>query len=189
MPRNTTSQGLVTQTRTFNYDLTTARLTSATNPENGTLSYTYDSDGTLSKKTDAKNQQVQYTYDTYGRVTEKRDYASSGAEDLNNRVDYSYNVLGQVASTQWGQTGGTPGQFLESYGYGAGNLMASKTLQLTTGSFAPYISGSQTVNFSYNLDGQISGVSLPTIYLNDPPGCLELSVVPTANRPELCLFV
>ena len=184
MPRNTTSQGLVTQTRTFNYDLTTARLTSATNPENGTLSYTYDSDGTLSKKTDAKNQQVQYTYDTYGRVTEKRDYASSGAEDLNNRVDYSYNVLGQVASTQWGQTGGTPGQFLESYGYGAGNLMASKTLQLTTGSFAPYISGSQTVNFSYNLDGQISGVSLPTIYLNDPPGCLSSPWCPQQTGPN-----
>jgi YD repeat-containing protein len=89
MPRNTTSQGLVTQTRTFNDSLTTARLTSATNPENGTVSYTYNADGTLAQKTDAKNQQIQYTYDTYGRVTEKRDYASPGSEDLPNRVDYN----------------------------------------------------------------------------------------------------
>jgi YD repeat-containing protein len=73
MPR-----GATTQTRTFNYDLTTGRLTSATNPENGTASYTYNTDGTLSQKTDAKNQQIQYTYDTYGRVTEKRDYYMSG---------------------------------------------------------------------------------------------------------------
>ena len=33
MPR-----GAVTQYRSFNYDLTTGRLTSATNPENGTVS-------------------------------------------------------------------------------------------------------------------------------------------------------
>ena len=42
MPR-----GATTQTRTFNYDLTTGRLSSATNPENGTVSYTYNADGTL----------------------------------------------------------------------------------------------------------------------------------------------
>ncbi len=160
MPRNTTPQGLVTQTRTFNYDLTTGRLTSATNPENGTVSYTYNTDGTLSQKTDAKNQKIQYTYDTYGRVTEKRAYQGS-TEDLNNRVDYTYNTLGQLASAQWGQTTGTVGQFLESYGYGAGGLVTSKTLQLTSQGGGP---GSQTVNFSYNTDGTLSGISLPSIW-------------------------
>jgi len=65
MPR-----GGVTQTRTFNYSLTTGWLTSATNPETGTVSYTYRADGSLASKTDAKNQQTSYTYDTYGRLTQ-----------------------------------------------------------------------------------------------------------------------
>ena len=155
MPRNTTSQGLVTQTRTFNYDLTTGRLTSATNPENGTVSYTYNSDGTLAQKTDAKNQKIQYTYDTYGRVTEKRAYQGS-TEDLPNRVDYAYNTLGQVASTQWGQSS-TIGLFQESYTYAAGGLLASKKLQLN--------SSSQSVSFNYNPEGQLAELSLPQIYV------------------------
>jgi YD repeat-containing protein len=61
MPR-----GATTQTRTFNYDLTTGRLSSAANPENGTVSYTYNADGTPVSKTDAKNQQVQYTTPSTG---------------------------------------------------------------------------------------------------------------------------
>ena len=49
MPRNGT-----TQTRTFVYDLPTGRLTSATNPESGPVSYTYNADGSVATKTDAK---------------------------------------------------------------------------------------------------------------------------------------
>ena len=44
-----------TQTRTFVYD-SAGRMTSATNPENGTVSYTYNSDNTLQYKHDAKGQ-------------------------------------------------------------------------------------------------------------------------------------
>ncbi len=70
-----------TQTRTFNYgNPAGGQLLSATNPENGTVSYTYNSDKTLATKTDAKNQQVQYTYDTYKRVTQLK----RGTIDPNN---------------------------------------------------------------------------------------------------------
>jgi YD repeat-containing protein len=41
-----------TQTRTFVYDPTTRRLTSATHPESGTVSYTYNSDGTVATRID-----------------------------------------------------------------------------------------------------------------------------------------
>jgi YD repeat-containing protein len=54
MPRNT-ANNMKTQTRTFVYDPTTQRLTSATNPENGTVSYTYNADGTLASKKDANH--------------------------------------------------------------------------------------------------------------------------------------
>src|SRR5437588_4764144 len=59
------------QTRTFNYTSGTtvgAHLLSATNPENGLVSYTYNSDHTLNTKTDAKGQVFSYTYDRYKRL-------------------------------------------------------------------------------------------------------------------------
>ena len=55
------------QTRTFNYNATTGRLDSATNPENGTVNYFYNADGTPDYKTD-RNQKIDYFYDSYKRV-------------------------------------------------------------------------------------------------------------------------
>jgi len=76
MPRNTIN-GMKTQTRTFAYNSTSYStvnlpalwLTSATNPENGTVSYTYNADGTLATKTDANGNPETYTYDAYQRLT------------------------------------------------------------------------------------------------------------------------
>ena len=68
MPR-----GSNTQTRTFNYITGSSvgiNLLSATNPENGTVTYTYNSDNTLHTKTDAKNQVFTYSYDSYKRLTQ-----------------------------------------------------------------------------------------------------------------------
>jgi len=57
-----------TQIRTFQYN--GLDLVSATNPENGTVTYTYDASHKVLARTDAKNQQTQYTYDQYGRVAQ-----------------------------------------------------------------------------------------------------------------------
>ena len=109
-----------TQTRTFNYappgSPPGAFLLSATNPENGTVSYTYNTGGNqkIATKTDAKGQQTQYSYDSYARLTEVRHYIS-GTEDLCQRVDFyydsnpfdegeaafSYNILGRLAAMQY----------------------------------------------------------------------------------------
>jgi YD repeat-containing protein len=72
-----TSNGPYTQTRTFVYASTTYStlvlpalwLTMATNPENGTVSYTYNADGTLASKEDANGNTETYTYDAYQRLT------------------------------------------------------------------------------------------------------------------------
>ena len=56
-----------TQTRTFTYS--GPYLQSATNPENGTVSYTYNSYNKVATKTDAKGQEFVYSYDTYARFT------------------------------------------------------------------------------------------------------------------------
>jgi YD repeat-containing protein len=55
MPRSTG-----TQTRTFTWS--GQDLASATNPENGTVTYTYDGAHHVTSRTDAKGQQTQYTY-------------------------------------------------------------------------------------------------------------------------------
>jgi YD repeat-containing protein len=71
MPRQMPGGNVVTQTSTFNYlvgNTITAYLQSATNPENGTVSYSYNSDGTMATKLDAKGQALTYAYDGYGRV-------------------------------------------------------------------------------------------------------------------------
>jgi len=70
MPRGSNSN---TQTRTFNYitgSTVGTNLLSATNPENGTVTYTYNSDNTLHTKTDAKGQVFTYSYDSYKRLTQ-----------------------------------------------------------------------------------------------------------------------
>ncbi|MDX2043933.1 MAG: RHS repeat-associated core domain-containing protein [Acidobacteriota bacterium] len=56
------------QTRTFNYS-SLSRLISATNPENGTVSYAYDNNGNLLTKTDARNITATHSYDPLNRNT------------------------------------------------------------------------------------------------------------------------
>ena len=43
-------------------------LLSAINPENGTVTYTYNSNGLVASKTDAKGQAFTYSYDSYNRL-------------------------------------------------------------------------------------------------------------------------
>ena len=62
----------VTQSRIFTYDQggRGALLMSAQNPENGTVYYTYNPDGTLATRRDANNQTVNYGYDSLKRLTQ-----------------------------------------------------------------------------------------------------------------------
>jgi RHS repeat-associated protein len=62
------SQGA--QTRTFVYD-SLKRLTSATNPESGTVSYGYDANSNLTSKVDARSITTTLAYDALNRVTSK----------------------------------------------------------------------------------------------------------------------
>lgn len=62
----TVTQG--SQTRNFSYNSLNL-LTSATNPESGTISYTYYDNGNLKQKTDARPVTATYTYDGLNRNT------------------------------------------------------------------------------------------------------------------------
>ena len=104
----TVSQGV--QTRTFAYN-SLSRLTSATNPESGPISYGYDNNGNLTSKTDARGVATTYIYDALNRVT-NRNYSTPngtpGTGMLANyqpspNVTYSYdgtNVAGGIANSK-----------------------------------------------------------------------------------------
>ena len=85
------------QTRTFAYD-SLSRLTSATNPESGTIAY--DNNGNLTQRTDARSVVTTYTYDGLDRLT-RRSYSYTGSETAvsleTTRVDYAYDSCGGYA--------------------------------------------------------------------------------------------
>jgi RHS repeat-associated protein len=88
------------QTRTFVYD-SLKRLTSATNPESGTINYQYDSNGNLISKTDARGVVATYAYDALNRntsVTYTNDPANTPA--VTRTYDGATNGLGRLWKTE-----------------------------------------------------------------------------------------
>jgi RHS repeat-associated protein len=193
--------GSTTQTRTFVYD-NVGRLTSATNPENGTVSYVYNSDNTLNYKTDAKGQQTVYTYDTEKRVTMVQRYpqGQNHAEDQCQRVTYTWdspgnssavNTYGRVATATSGtmavycvpqNTNGEMLQTEEIYSYHPAGAVTSKTLSVSEAYNYPIdddgdygwnsFTRTLTANYSYNQEGNVQSVSYPVTMI-DPSWDLE----------------
>jgi RHS repeat-associated protein len=93
----TVNQGI--QTRSFAYD-SLSRLTSALNPETGTINYHYDNNGNLDWKADARGVKTEYTYDALNRLT-NRTYSLTGAMPPNYTapppVQYFYDGTGMPA--------------------------------------------------------------------------------------------
>jgi len=140
------TRGSTTQTRTFAYS-DAGLLTSATNPENGTVNYTYNADNTLAYKVDAKSQKTAYTYDSEKRVTMVQRYASSGYEDTCQRVTYTYDTnpvngsfsqysYGRLTTSQYNLcvSGASPATFAEMYSYHPAGAVTAKQLQVARGS-------------------------------------------------------
>jgi RHS repeat-associated protein len=98
------------QTRTFNYS-SLSRLKSAINPESGTISYEYDSNGNLKKKIDPRlvesgaHLTIMYEYDGLNRVISRSYNDGTQAQSYADRtptVTYAYDTLmngkGRLAS-------------------------------------------------------------------------------------------
>jgi RHS repeat-associated protein len=89
------------QTRTFAYD-SLSRLTSATNPESGTVTYAYDANGNLMEKTDARGVRTTMTYDALSRVKSKvyagTTPAGTAAANATPPVNYFYDEYSGLPS-------------------------------------------------------------------------------------------
>jgi YD repeat-containing protein len=174
MPRNT-SNGLVTQTRTFVYASTTYStltlpalwLTSATNPENGTVSYTYNVDGTLAGKTDANGNTETYTYDAYQRLTAIPDRQQTFAYDTcPASATGCVSAAGQLMQATFGSgTGTNELSFAYNYAYTPAGKVAGKTLQVQS---ANHVSewqvqayGALTASYTYDSQGALTSVAYP----------------------------
>ena len=144
MPR-----GATTQTRTFNYNLATGRLTSATNPENGTVSYSYNADGTLASKTDAKGQRIEYSYNELKQVTQIR--RGETVDLYYGNSAFSQNAAGRLATVA--STNG----FTEMYSYTAAGLVTQKRLRLTRSANSADLDGVWT----YDNEGRMTSVQYP----------------------------
>ena len=90
----TVTQG--TQTRSFVYD-SLKRLTSATNPESGTITYQYDNNSNLIQKTDARSIVSTYAYDALSRNT-TIDYSDTSSinPDVTRVYDGAMNGKGRL---------------------------------------------------------------------------------------------
>ncbi len=153
----------VTQTRTWTYDPTTQFLTSVTQPESGTVTYTYNSDGTLATRTDLKSQRAVYTYDAYQELIQvARGTVSNGifTEDQNQRTTYTYgsagssNSAGIIATATYEGPGGL---FTETYGYMAAGAVASKALGISAASDQITLTG----GWAYDNEGRLTTVTYP----------------------------
>jgi RHS repeat-associated protein len=185
MPRPNGS-GSYTQTRTFSYNPVTGKLMSATNPENGTVSYGYYPDGVLKSKTDAKGQVVQYSYDGYGRLAYIDRYPDGVTLDYCQSVALAYdssqtgaNVAGRLAQAITGDIINCPRnpgtQIQENYSYTAGGLTTYKGYTVTVNGNLGGFTGYQTYNvpfgenYSYDTEGHMTGYG-PYTYMLDAMG-------------------
>ncbi len=175
MPRGST-----TQTRTFNYNsgtTVTALLQSATNPENGTVTYTYNSNYLLATKTDAKNQKLTYAYDGYNRLTT----VTLGASQVLRTYYYDSNPLdstgfsqytsGRLAAVQYPPQSAV--QMNDMYSYTQAGLPAAKRVQVNQTVTLPGGNGTATSNldstYTYNNEGKATAMTHPATGLSSAP--------------------
>lgn len=165
MPRYSASSGVTTtQTRTFNYLTGTSvgtQLLSATNPENGTVTYTYGANNMIATKVDAKNQKIAYTYDAYNRVTEVQHLywqfsyicgCNTYVEDTSQQVLYSYDT--------------NP--------YDGGAYSPNSQGRLTAIAYQPMTNGNVEPKmqewYSYSVPGSVTGKQMTVSQYNAPQG-------------------
>ncbi len=144
------SQG--SQTRTYNYD-DMGRLTSATTPEAGTVSYQYNGFNLVTLRTDARGVDTTYTYDTLNRLQQVSYDVSGTTATTTSTVTFTYgtsatqNNNGRLITM-------TDGTGSESYTYDTLGRITQVTKLLDSVSYP--------TGYAYNLAGELTSVTYPS---------------------------
>jgi RHS repeat-associated protein len=154
----TVSQGV--QTRTFVYD-SLKRLTSATNPESGTVTYGYDNNGNLTSKLDARNITTTLAYDVLNRITSKSYNDNPQTPTVNFYYDAQTLPAGAPSFTRGPAIGrlvamtyGANSSAGDYYGFDSIGRTAIKIQQ--TGSI------NYQTTFGYNVAGAVTSQTYPS---------------------------
>ncbi len=150
------TQGI--QSRSYSYS-SLSRLISATNPESGTVSYAYDSDGNLTDKTDARGTNTHMVYDPLDRLVQTT-YTPAGGTASTPTATYGYGLtdrtiycgnysIGRLCSAV--ALGLSDTQYSQYDPYGR----AGQTMQTTAGQ-------SYTMLYQYNLAGGVTSMAYPS---------------------------
>jgi RHS repeat-associated protein len=170
------------QTRTFFYN-SLKRLTSATNPESGTISYQYDNNGNLTQKTDARavvttyaydalnrNKSVSYTNDPAGTPTTNRYYDGwrdgqfTNIPNVNGRL-WQAETTGSTGSrttlNSFDATGRPLSQSQQFYADGtwSPSYTTQRLYNLASAVISLIYPSNHTVSYSYGSDGRATSFS------------------------------
>jgi RHS repeat-associated protein len=145
--------------RSFQYD-SLSRITSATNPESGTISYSYDVNGNLKQRSSPKPNQtnpalttnINYCYDALNRVTSKA-YTSTACPPSPAVATYTYD---QGTNGIGRRTGMTDAPGSSSWTYDLLGRILSET-RITSGV-------TKTTSYVYNLDGSVKSITYPSTH-------------------------
>jgi RHS repeat-associated protein len=149
--------------RTFTYN-SFSQLLTATNPESGTISYTYDAEGKLLMKTSpapnilppsTATQTVSYCYDELHRVT-KRDYQP-----------HTYNppacpITAPVVSYVYDSGTNANGQLVSMTDQAGTATYAYDVLGRMTTETRPIAGVTKSIGYGYNLNGSIKTLTYPS---------------------------
>jgi len=180
------------QTRTFVYD-SLKRLTSATNPESGTVSYGYDPNGNLITRLDANSITTTMTYDAINRIA-SRNYNDSPQTPS---INYHYDAQSLPSGAPTFDRGYSTGR-LVAVTYGTGSSAGTYRGYDQMGRVVRQYQRTDSINYlveaTYYANGSMYTQTYPAVpgagdrrvvtYTNDPAGRLSaLNSTATSYAP------
>ncbi|WP_354246529.1 RHS repeat-associated core domain-containing protein [Agromyces sp. PvR057] len=136
------------------------RQISATDPDAGQTSSTYDVLGRVSTRTNGNGQTLGYTYDALGRTTSIRDGSPAGSI----RASWEYDTVLKGVLTKSTRFAGGQAYTTRTDGWDTAYRPTSTTLELpNTGVFANLQSRTITTRMDYTVDGQAAKITYPAV--------------------------